>query len=120
VERVTTPVVHFGAFGAKGDETDGNSASTMNPACTLAKTELELVDNAGNTTVGPSDSPSETVQLCALFCFNVTRGATISGPKPTGPPNLSMMVHWFYDTGVAVRYRLRYTISQPTGVSCNP
>jgi len=39
---------------------------------------------------------------------------------PAGPPNLSTTVRWWFDSGVAIRYQLVYSINQPNGISCTP
>ncbi len=121
VQRVNTATVHSAiVVGGKGDDTAGNPFSTMNPSCSVTNVEVELVDGSGNLIAGPANAVSDTVILghIAGFAITGTRGANITGPVPAGPPNLSTGVHWFHESGVAVRYRLRYFISQPSNVTC--
>jgi Zn-dependent metalloprotease len=121
VQRVSSTTVHWAFIvGGKGDETAGNPASTMNPACAVTGTEVELVDSSGNVIAGPANAVSDTVVIGYIFGFPLyaSRGARITGPAPGAPPNLSTGVHWWHESGVAVRYRLRYYISQPNGITC--
>ena len=120
VQRVSSTAAHWDFIvGGKGDEVVGNPFSAMNPACTLTRTELELVDSAGTVIAGPANAVSNSVIIGYVFGFPIRsgRGANLT-MVPLGVPNLSAAVHWWFESGVAVRYRLRYYINQPNGISC--
>jgi thermolysin len=121
VQRVTNYTAHWAVVvGGKGDETAGNPASTMSSSCAVTKTEIELVDNSGNVIAGPAATVKDTVILGWFFSVPITasRGANLTTAGPGAPPNMTAGVHWWHEGGVAVRYRLRYYISQPNGTSC--
>lgn len=121
-----TPVTRFSAVtehsaigvGGKGTDTAGNATSTMNPACTVTSTLIQMVDSGGNLMEGPAPSVKH-VYFNGLF-FTISSGAVITGAIPTGPPNLSTTVSWWFDSGVAIRYQLVYFINQPNGITCTP
>jgi Zn-dependent metalloprotease len=121
VERINSWTTHFSfLIGGKGMEIAGNAASTMSPLCTVRDMDLELVDAAGHLIAGPSKNVFDSVTIGRIFNQPIiaSRGASIAGPIPTAPPNLSVAVNWWFESGVAVRYRLRYYIDQPAGISC--
>jgi hypothetical protein len=102
-------------------ETVGNSASTMAGACTIRKTEVEILDPADDHVLdGPSNSCSHawTVYVCG-WPVNFNRSVTLNA-QPPGTPNLSAPVTWSTDVGQNMRFRLRYYIDQPAGTACTP
>jgi hypothetical protein len=128
VQRVSASIYHGGngqgLLGDKGDETIGTGASTMAAGCLLTDTRVELVggDSDDHGYAGPANEAKDSVWISTSpfgSGFNVERGARIVTP-PSGPPNLSAAMHWWYDATTDVRYRLRYYISQPSGTSCEP
>lgn len=123
----STPVVRYTpvaehseiAIGGSGTDTAGNATSAMSAACTLTSTEIQMVAKDGTLMEGPAASVRH-VYSTNMF-FSITSGATFTGATPTGPPNLSASVHWWFDSGVAIRYQLVYNISQPNdGTNCTP
>jgi Zn-dependent metalloprotease len=115
--------------GGSGTTTTGFFFSTMNPACVLIRTEVELVKENGDSLdndVGPTSDWSDVVWIA---CVPVTleRSATITS-QPPGPLasgggsfDLSAPVSWSYSAGVKdVRWRLVYTIDKPPGLTCTP
>jgi len=93
----------------------------MAPGCVLTNTRVELVDGDNNPITGPSNEAKDQQELGQAFGHSIyaERGARLVTPPP-GAPNLSATVHWWYETGTDVRYRLRYYINQPNGVACDP
>lgn len=123
VQRTTAPVDHgWMPWPLGAIDVTGPTASTMNPACVLRATEVELLDDANNVIGGPGPTASNTVTLGFFFGIPITstRTATVL-TTPAGPPNLSAAVGWSQGAFVGTRFRLRYLIDQPaTGVVCTP
>ena len=114
--------------GGAGTLATGNPASTMNAACVLVRTDVEIVNGAG-TTIGNTGATStwSDVVWIAFVPVTLTRTATVTaqpaGATPGGPTtfNLSAPVAWAYSAGLSdVRWRLVYTIDKPAGVTCTP
>jgi Thermolysin metallopeptidase, alpha-helical domain/Fungalysin/Thermolysin Propeptide Motif len=122
VERTSAVTVHSGLFGGGGTDVVGNNPSAMAGGCVVRRTEVELLDGAGGVVAGPSNGVTDSVFLFNLFGLPITtaRTATIIATPGPRPPNLSATVIWGFGIGTDVRYRLRYYIDQPLGVSCNP
>lgn len=114
--------------GFGGTTTIGLPASTMNPACALTGTEVELVDARGSVLAGPGTTARFTkeVWVPTPFLFpvpvDVSIAATVVPPLPTGPPNLSAAVNWNIDPVgyFDIRFRLHYHVNQPATVTCTP
>jgi hypothetical protein len=119
----TSPGIPF--VGGAGTLVTGNAASAMNPACTLVRADVEIVDGSGNSLAGPGTAPtwSEVVYI-AFVPVTLTRTATITAQPPGlagGAFNLSAPVAWSYSVGLAdVKWRLVYLVGKPAGVTCTP
>lgn len=105
----------------------GNAASTMNTACALVNTEVEIVDGTGAAIAGPGATAtwSDTVWVFGLP-VTFTRTATVATPPAVAPPgaggnfDLSATVGWTYSAGlVDTRVRLVYLIDKPAGTTCD-
>ena len=114
--------------GGSGNTTTGFFFSTMNPACVLVRTAVELVDENGDSLgdVGSTSNWSDVVWI-AFAPVTLRRSATITS-QPPGPLasgggsfDLSAPVSWSYSARVKdARWRLVYTIDKPPGVTCTP
>lgn len=107
--------------GWGGTNTIGPVASTMNPACVLNNTQVEIVNGDGFILGGPGATAQHAITVWVFFVpVTVTRDVTLVA-QPPGIPNLSAPVAWGY--GVAfldIRFRLRYFLGAPAGVACVP
>lgn len=124
VQRTTVSTSHAGSVpyvGDKGDESVGPAASAMAPGCVLTATQVELVDDDDRVIQGPGSEVKEKVTIGSAFGqpLYAERGARVT-TAPTAPPNLATQVHWWFEGGTSVRYRVRYFINQPAGVTCTP
>lgn len=99
----------------------GPTASTMNAACALIKTEVELLKSNGSTLAGPGTNAHHDRVECGFLGCTTTgfQDATVTA-APTAPPNLSTTVSWSALGYFDVRYRVVWHISQPPGVVCTP
>ncbi len=124
VERVS-PGVFFDnrAFGNSGLTRIGPNPSPIDTRnCFISKTEVELLDAAGNITAGPGQSVTDRVSHCVLgVCAHFDQHAEVLSPAFWTTGDLSALIRWHYHVGRgAIRIRLRYTINQSNGVSCQP
>jgi len=121
VDRALAAVSHDADFGDKNDEFVGPAASTMAAGCVVTQTQVELVDGNNSVIAGPGGEVKQRVELGDIMGVKqyAERGARIRTPPP-GAPNLRTEVHWWFETGTDVRYRVRYFITQPVGTDCQP
>lgn len=101
------------------DAPAGNTTTGMPATCVLLKTEIEIVDASGNVLAGPSSG--SVTYSSSFWDWGVKKTATQTATivtAPPGPPNLSATVNWVNVGLGGIRYRLVYTISQPTGTIC--
>lgn len=132
VERVSpatmshSPLDLAGVLGNKGDESAGPAASSMDARCEITDVQVELLDGDGNRIAGPGREVKHDQEIGRTPITDRPilreRGASIIPGQtlPTRPPNLSVRVHWWHEDKTNVRYRLRYFINQPNGVTCIP
>jgi hypothetical protein len=108
--------------------TIGTTSTTLESDCNLVRTELELLDGAGNTfpNEGTSTAPRHTITHWFVFVpVNFTTSARIvtppaTGPTGTAPRNLSASIFYGYDLGRGINVRLRYVFMAPAGRMCVP
>ena len=110
-ERLSETKVHSALFGTKGDDTINTGQSLPSSSRVIDDVILELLDTEGKnieatTSIGQRDAVSVGV---TKFGVRITESHEETG-------NLEAKVHWFFDTGVAVRYRLHYFLK---GEDCN-
>jgi len=114
--------------GGAGLTATGNAGSVMNTQCTLTGTDVQLVDDSGNTIsdAGPTAAWSDIVWN---FGVTITLARTVAiaiappGATPAGPTNfnLSGTVSWTYTPGLGdARWKLVYRVGKPAGVTCSP
>lgn len=111
-----------GWFGASGTDTIGHNPSPMNPACGLTQTLVEITNDSGTQVIeGPAASVDHVERIWIVFVpVDLHRRASLAS-APAGGADLSAQVNWSFDTGQAVRFRLRYYLQKPTFLSdCTP
>ncbi len=103
----------------------GPTNSIMNTTCALINTEVEIVDGNNNVLEGPGTTVAwdNGHQECFLgqcgWVTTVWRNASVATPPP-GLPDLSTRINWSAVGTTSLRYRVRYFISQPPGINCQP
>lgn len=107
IERRSEIARHWSDWGVGGKNDDGIEPRGPMPAgCVVTGVTLEKVTSDGSP-IGP---PGLEV------------GAGNSGARlvssDAGTSSLRAGVHWWFDAGNAIRYRVVYTIAQPVGVQC--
>lgn len=112
---------HSGGFGGKGDDTINQSQTLSGAGCKILGVTLELVDKYGS----PYDDPETKISvqrpdsgpslLDAHIGLWPSAGARIESVG-TNDTDETVVVHWWYDTGRACRYRICYLVQ---GQSCS-
>lgn len=108
IEVVSDAKVHWSFFlGGKGDEVVNGGKVVSGAGCVVTDVILELLDSSYNVqSTNHMGGPDAT--------FGST-GARITS-QSLNSNNLDVGVHWWFDVGSAVRYRIRYII---TGTGCS-
>lgn len=110
-ESITNPFMHFGFFGGNGDDVINAGSTLPNSNCTIDDVILELVNKHGVLISTTSNGKRDANGLVGLSHI----GARITeSHENTG--NLETKVHWFYDPGAALRYKIHYFFK---GDDCN-
>jgi Zn-dependent metalloprotease len=108
VERVTDAKVHWSfILGGRGDDVINQGRFLSGTGCIIDDIVLELL-NSNYETVATTSRGSPDAQ------FGSTGARIISDYEETN--NEEVKVHWWFDAGSAVRYKLRYYL---TGKDCN-
>ena len=107
IEAVSSAQVHWGVFGARGDETVNSGVSVSGSGCQITDVILELLDSNYQL-----QSSHRMGQADAVYGGT---GARITSQN-IGTADASVGVHFWFDMGWACRYQLRYLIS---GTSCS-
>jgi hypothetical protein len=96
-------------LGARGDDilyAGERIQGTDGRPCTISDVNVQLLDHDYNViSTGKATSHSTGFPLFATF------GARLDNSRP-GTSDPIVKIHWWYDTGVAVRYRPIYTVDR--------
>jgi hypothetical protein len=107
IEAVSPVQVHWGTFGARGDDTVNSGVSVQGTGCVIDEIILELLDRSSNVQSSHRMGGPDAV-------YGDT-GAHITA-QSLGTADMTVGVHWWFDLGWACRYQLRYLIS---GTGCS-
>ena len=94
-------------FGHKGDDVLWLGLS-MPLNCEILQVKLEKLDKNGHR-MGPTGREVGDSHSGARIIEDAVGGSS-----------LRVKVHWWFDPGCIIRYRVIYTILQPHGTSCWP
>jgi hypothetical protein len=107
IESVSGARVHWGTFGARGDDTVNSGVSVSGSGCQITDVILELLDKNYQLVASHRMGQADAV-------YGGT-GARITAQN-LGTADASVNVHWWFDMGWACQYQIRYLIS---GTSCS-
>ena len=109
IEAVSGTMAHWGfpGFGGKGDDTVDAGQTVAGVGCQVTDVTLELLDSSGNV--------KSTNQMGGADAHYGSTGARITSQN-LNTNRMDVGVHWWFDVGSAVRYRIRYIV---TGVACS-
>lgn len=113
-ESVTSTKAHWGGLGGKGDDSINTGVTVAGSAdCVVDNVKVDALDKDDNVVVSAGKGAAASGSTSWP-----TWGSEITADGK-GTNSTAVTVHWWYDLGVATRYRIHYFLSSASGGTCS-